>query len=97
VRLWEGYELALLLYGWYICDEWVFRGYKDSMRERFCEAISKIVKNKSIWDKIILPKWLGNKKFHDAMKSNLLRKDKKCYSQFGWKVEENLPYIWGEK
>jgi hypothetical protein len=88
VKMWKGYELALLWYGLFICIEWKLRGYKDTMLERF---------DNELWkkrDMIIYPKWLGNKKFHSAMRSNLLRKDKKYYSQFGWKEKNNLPYYW---
>ena len=52
--------------------------------------MEKIAKFKTLQ----IPKWLGNKKFHSAMRSNLLRKDKKYYSKFGWKEKDNLPYIW---
>jgi len=54
------------------------------------EILEKIAKFKTLQ----IPKWLGNKKFHSAMRSNLLRKDKKYYSKFGWKEKDNLPYIW---
>ena len=40
------------------------------------------------------PKWLGNKKFHASHRSNLLRKDREWYSQFGWTEPDDLPYIW---
>lgn len=92
VRMWDGYENCLLLYGVYICKEWIKRGYKDTMLGRFELCLIHAGK-----DKLKIPKWLGNIDFHNAMKSNLLRKDKQYYSQFGWKVEDNLPYIWGEK
>jgi hypothetical protein len=88
VKMWKGSELALLLYGLYFCIEWKSRGYKDTMLEKF---------DTELWKKrdfIILPKWLGNRKFHSAMRSNLLRKDKKYYSKFDWKEKDNLPYHW---
>jgi hypothetical protein len=98
VQMWKGYEIALAFYCMSICNEWISRGYKDTVKikiskqlnEDFPEAYSKD-------HNIVYPSWLGNKKFHDAMKSNLLRKDKKYYSQFGWMVEDNLPYIWGNE
>ena len=91
VKMWRGFELALLWYGLFICIEWKLRGYKDTMLERF---------DNELWkkrDMIILPKWLGNKKFHSAMRSNLLRKDKKYYSKFSWKEKDNLSYYWIEE
>jgi len=91
VKMWKGYENALLWYGVFICREWIERGYKDTLYEKFMDIICN---NKIIPNKIIYPSWLGNKKFHSAMRSNLLRKDKKYYSQFGWKEKDNLSYYW---
>jgi hypothetical protein len=89
VKMWKGYESALLYYGLVISNEWYLRGYKDNMTHRFLLELCKhgnLLTNK--------PKWLGNENFHSAMRSNLLRKDTKHYSQFGWKEPDNLPYIW---
>ena len=90
--MWKGYELALLNYGIYICEEWKLRGYKDTMLLRFLKEWIKIPSQYLYF--LILPKWLRNKKFHASMRSNLLRKDKKYYSKFGWKEKNNLPYYW---
>jgi len=87
VKMWKGYELALLRYGMAICEEWKSRGYNDSMLDRFISEYDITKDNGN-------PKWLRNRKFNSAMRSNLLRKDKKFYSQFGWKEKNNLPYYW---
>jgi len=94
-KMWKGYEKALLIYGCIICNEWIIRGYKDNMLDRFILELINIYKilPKDL-DNQKLPYWLGNRKFHRSMKSNLLRKDKKYYSKFGWKVKDNLPYYW---
>jgi len=92
VKMWKGYELALLKYGYIICDEWINRGYKDNMRLKFLKLIGNELTKKFRFYKE--PNWLGNKKFHSSMRSNLLRKDKKYYSQFNWKEKDNLPYYW---
>jgi len=92
VKIWKGYELALLCYGFTISLEWKNRGYKDKMLNIFAEEIDLLLNKKGFINNY--PKWLGNKKFHSAMRSNLLRKDKKFYSQFGWKEKNNLPYYW---
>jgi len=88
VKMWSGYEVALLNYGRIICEEWISRGYKDTMREKFISIMRFVDGYK------VNPYWLGNKKFHASMRSNLLRKDKKYYSKFGWKEKNNLPYYW---
>lgn len=91
VKMWEGHEQALLYYGFFICYEWQLRGFKDTMKDKFLNEL------KTFKGYMYMPFWLGNKKFHDAMKSNLLRKDKAYYSKFGWKVRDNLSYIWGNE
>ena len=82
VLMWRGYENVLKEYLNVCIDEWEKRGYKNKMiREK-------------IKGKIIYPKWLGQRKFHSAYKSNLLRKDPIYYSKFKWKEPNDLPYIW---
>lgn len=88
VKMWKGYENALLKYGMEICLEWRRRGYKDIMYLRFLAEL--YCRNFDIK----YPKWLGNKDFHAGMRSNLLRKNYKYYSQFGWTEPNNLPYVW---
>lgn len=85
-KMWRGYEPALSLYGKTMCEEWIRRGYNDSLSgfflSRFCDHTIKF------------PKWIGNASFHRSHQSNLLRKNSQHYSQFGWDVPDNLPYIW---
>lgn len=40
------------------------------------------------------PPWLGDEELHASHRSNLLRKDKNHYGQFGWTESDNLPYKW---
>ena len=90
VKMWKGYEQALLLYGLEVCLEWRKRGYKDTLATKFCEEL----RIGHLRERPIMPKWLGRKDFHSAMRSNLLRKDKAYYSQYGWTEPNDLPYIW---
>jgi len=82
VKMWQGYENALKLYFNKAVKLWVSKGYKNTMKLEIID------------DKIILPKWIGNKKFHDSHKSNLLRKNKNHYIEFFEIVSNNLKYIW---
>lgn len=89
VKMWRGYIPALVRYGLAICDEWISRGYKDTCRERILAFCSE--------DEIktaVLPPWLGDIKFHNSHRSNLLRKDPIYYGQFNWNVPTDLPYVW---
>lgn len=83
VKMWQGYESALIVY--YNCNlrEWSRRGYKNIKLQSIVEA-----------DSYDLPYWFNNKEFHDSHKSNLLRKNYIYYSQFNWNVDINLPYIY---
>ena len=95
VKMWKGYEHALLFYGMAICQEWIRRGYKDTMFQRFEDEAFKWEKeNFWIYRWIEKPKWLGNKEFHRSHMSNLLRKDLKYYRKYWKKVPDNLPYKW---
>lgn len=89
VKMWQGYEYELALYGIAICYEWRLKGFKDSMLDKF----KIVLAYKEVKDRVI-PKWLGNEEFHASHRSNLLRKDEKWYGQFGWKEPNNLPYVW---
>lgn len=82
VKMWKGYENALKLYFNKAVKLWISRGYKNTMKFEVIDG------------KIILPKWFGDAKFHASHRSNLLRKDKKHYSKFGWKEKSDLEYLW---
>lgn len=83
VKMWKGHLAALCTYGTAICEEWIRRGYRDSMLERF--ACSEPVQ---------APAWLGDPEFHAAHRSNLLRKDPVHYGRLGWTEPADMPYVW---
>lgn len=82
VKMWKGYENALKFYFNTAVKIWISRGYKNTMKPEIIRG------------KIILPKWFGNKKFHDSHKSNLLRKKPEHYFEFSKKVPNDLDYVW---
>ena len=82
VKMWKGYENALKLYFNKSVKLWISKGHKNTM------------KFEQINGKIILPKWFGDKMFHDSHKSNLLRKDKDHYFEFSKAVPDDLGYVW---
>lgn len=86
VLMWRGYNDALTLYMNLVIIEWIKRGYKNNM------SLFKIDESK-----IEYPLWLGNERFHMSHRSNLLRKNKKYYSKFGWKEPNDLSYFWPTK
>jgi len=89
VKMWRGYEQALVIYGLIVCNEWRNRNFKDT-----CEAkIKAFEKFEVVFD----PPWLGNADFHASHRSNLLRKDPVWYSKFGWTEPPTLEYVWPVK
>lgn len=80
-RMWRGYEPALCAYMDACIDEWVRRGYNNTMR---------VVRPTNI----VLPPWFGDPAFHASHRSNLLRKAPQHYSQYGWTEGPDLPYVW---
>jgi hypothetical protein len=92
VKMWAGYEDALLLYGLVMCSVWKSRGYKDTLWEKFN---AEIVKRAPVT--IVYPSWFGNPAFHDSHKSNLMRKNKEYYSLYFGDFVDDLPYMWPNK
>jgi hypothetical protein len=92
-KMWEGYPDALALYHNLCIDEWVARGYKNTMSYiRFSEYHIQ-----NVWTigyEIDMPHWLGNEQLHASHRSNLLRKDYDFYKKYGWQEPTDLPYIW---
>ena len=80
-KMWRGYEEALETYMAACINEWVLRGYKNTMTTKEYNGCK-------------LPPWFGDHDFHASHRSNLLRKDRNYYSQFGWFETSDLPYVW---
>jgi hypothetical protein len=85
--MWTGYESALQLYQNYTIQEWISRGYKNTM---LLEEIDIDI------DSVVMPPWFGLEEFHRSHRSNLLRKDYEYYSQY-FDEDPNLPYYWPAK
>jgi len=82
--MWEKNLDSLKLYANTIIEEWIFRGYKNTMEFYALPPLNEIEH----------PWWLGCEAFHASHRSNLLRKKFEFYSKFGWTEPDNLPYIW---
>lgn len=85
VKMWAGYEQALISYAIEICKEWLSRGYVDNQLSFFQERQEFST---------LLPPWLGKKKFHSSHRAALLFKDSKYYKQFGWSETPIIQYYW---
>lgn len=102
VRMWRGYEAALVKYSLAICAEWIYRGYNDtcattislmadlSIGVRAKGRTSRGVDPKTYVD----PPWWGDEAFHISHQSNLVRKDKEHYGRHFPEVPHDLEYVW---
>ena len=62
-KMWKGYEPALMYYHDLAIQEWVCRGFNNTMTEYEPDVLT-----------IIYPPWFGNEDFHKSHQSNLMRK-----------------------
>jgi hypothetical protein len=82
VRMWRGYEPALILYMDVMIVEWQRRGYANTMPIVMTTLDPP------------LPPWMGEEAFHLSHQSNLLRKDWEYYRYSFPGVLPTMPYIW---
>lgn len=88
-RMWEGHEFALVMYGLIVCEEWISRGYEDSVYKKiFYYTMDHDIKKSSRE----LPPWF-DEAFHRSHRANLVRKDPDFYRpHFGDLPPED--YVW---
>lgn len=88
-KMWEGHIAALALYGMRCCEEWIERGYNDTMLPRFTNVFKSFV-----WygDDPSMPLFLDD--IADSHKSNLIRKDPAFYKPLWPHMTNDLPYVW---
>ena len=84
--MWTGHLSGLAAYTLACCDEWVGRGYADTIRTKVTELVTP--------DHTDLPDWWGDPTVHLSHQSNLLRKMPDHYGQFFTDVPDDLPYVW---
>ncbi len=95
VRMWKGYEQALMYYLHAMCYEWTInRAFKDTC---WIKAIEVGFRPPNVGIEAEMPPWLGKEEFHKSHQSNLLRKDQNHYGKFFLGVSNDLPYVWPVK
>ncbi|MFI6106445.1 MSMEG_6728 family protein [Streptomyces sp. NPDC051310] len=100
VRMWAGYEEALVRYCLDVCLVWTAEGRSDTcastlMRDFHAWSPGTEVRRQ---DRLAadgdLPPWLGDPAFHRSHQSALLRKDPQYYQGRFPGVPDDLPYLW---
>ena len=95
VRMWRGYLDGLVCYGVAITTEWLRRGRADTVMEQLVEFVAAPVRTQAeLAAAGRLPPWLGNRGFHRAHQSSLVRKDPEHYRRYFPTVPDDLPYVW---
>lgn len=90
--MWRGHELALAIYSVHIARECVQR---RRIQTKLLGEFLKVVRLlRAAGAPARYPPWMRDWSIMLSHRSNLLRKDKDWYSQFGWLVKPDLPYVW---
>ena len=99
VRMWAGYEEALVRYGLDVCAAWVSSGRADtcavSLVQDLAEGcgVSQVRHQPQLASTGDLPPWLGQDDLHRSHRSALLRKDPDWYGRY-FDEPADLPYVW---
>ncbi|MGY1439707.1 MSMEG_6728 family protein [Streptomyces reniochalinae] len=101
VRMWAGYEEALVRYGLEMCHVWTDSGRADTcagtMMRDFA-ALEDFADPPRGYAELAaadeLPNWLGDSAFHRSHQSALVTKDPSFYRTHFPDVPEGLPYVW---
>ncbi|MFI5493262.1 MSMEG_6728 family protein [Actinoplanes sp. NPDC051859] len=100
VKMWKGYEEALVRYGLDMCAIWTATGRADTTAATMLadvEAARRITSIRSQEDLAAageLPPWLGDDALHLSHRSALVRKDSAFYTPVFGEIPDDLPYVW---
>ncbi|KUO02611.1 MSMEG_6728 family protein [Streptomyces caeruleatus] len=100
VRMWTGYEEALVRYGLEICRVWREQGHPDTCAASLVADLAAHRPGTTVRDQPQLaaadelPPWLGDEAFHESHRSALVRKDHETYADLFPGVPDDLPYVW---
>jgi len=98
VKMWKGYEDALIWYGEIMCEEWIRRGYNDTTLPWFQEIKNRRIKERKkqfgVDVAIPMPGWLGESEFHTKHRGTLMFKQPDHYNKFGWTEKPKYEYWW---
>lgn len=102
VKMWRGYETALLQYILAMTDEWKARGYKTTIGDKAIETHAIAVALGRV-NSSELPEWLTDEatlaEITATHRQALLVKEYSWYHQFGWPEDTDVApteynYIW---
>lgn len=100
VRMWAGYEEALVRYGLEVCKVWREAGHQDTCAASLvrglaaCRPGEPVRAQPQLASAGELPPWIGDDPFHRSHRSALVRKDPATYAPLFPGVPDDLPYVW---
>lgn len=100
VRMWIGYEEALVRYGLDVCAMWTAEERADTCAATLATEFGRYRPGSAartqerLADDGELPPWLGEPAFHRSHQSALVRKAPELYTPFFPDVPDDLPYVW---
>ncbi|CAM5297260.1 MSMEG_6728 family protein [Streptomyces pilosus] len=100
VRMWTGYEEALVRYGLDVCRVWRDLGHQDSCAATLVADLARVRPGapvraqRELAGAGELPPWLGDEAVHRSHRSALLRKDPDVYAERFPDEPDDLPYVW---
>ncbi|HEX6970214.1 MAG TPA: MSMEG_6728 family protein [Micromonosporaceae bacterium] len=100
VRMWTGYEEALVRYGLEVCGVWSAAGRADtcalSMTGELAKAcgVTRVRSQPELAAAGELPPWLGREDLHLSHRVSLLRKNPDFYRPLFGDLPTDLPYVW---
>jgi hypothetical protein len=100
VKMWIGYEEALVRYGLDMCTVWCATGRADTCATTLVVDLSAaggpstVRTQQELAAAGDLPPWLGDEALHLSHRSSLLRKDPDVYRPVFGDIPDDLPYVW---
>lgn len=96
VRMWRGFEQALICYGVAVCDRWTALGHGDTVKQKLLRHADGGTARSQLDLRAagLLPPWLGDCRLHRSHQSALLRKNHEWYRRYFPDVPADLPYYW---
>jgi hypothetical protein len=100
VKMWAGYEEALVRYGLEVCAAWCATGRADTCAATLAAdfastcGITRVREQRRLAQAGELPPWLGDEAFHASHRAALIRKDPDFYRPRLGDVPDDLPYVW---
>ncbi|MFE9725303.1 MSMEG_6728 family protein [Streptomyces sp. NPDC005794] len=100
VRMWTGYEEALVRYGLDMCEAWTAEGRADTCAATLRKDLAASLRRTTVRSATELaaagelPPWLGDEALHESHRSALVRKDPAYYRPLFPDAPPDLPYVW---